>query len=136
MKDLTTREQFIELRANNDSYQTIADKLSVSKTTLMQLAKEYQVDIANMRSLALDALQEQYGVSKRERITMLGEQLQAVREELKQRGLSDVPTFRLMEMLTRLTDYLIKEETAVTFLKQHEGLRMFEPHNDIETWDG
>src|SRR6266567_2241233 len=126
MKSLDTHEKFIELRANNESYATIAQKLGVSKATLMQWAKDYRVDISNMRALSLDALQEQYGVSKRQRVTMLGEQLQAVRDELKSRGLSDVPTYRLLDMLTKLTDYLIKEEVPVTFLKEHDGFKMLE----------
>lgn len=136
MKDIATHERFIELRANNESYLTISKKLGVSKSTLMQWAKQYKVDISNMRALSMDALQEQYGVSKRERITLLGEQLQSVREELKKRGLSDVPTFRLLELATKLADYLAKEEATIMFSKEHEGLRLLEETNEIENWEG
>lgn len=136
MKDFKTREKFIELRANNESYASIAKKLKVSRPTLIQWAKDHKVEIDNMRTLSLDALQEQYGVSKRERIIMLGEQLQAVRKELLKRGLDSVPTFRLLEMMTRLTDYLIKEETPTVFYKQHEGLRLLDEPREVEEWEG
>lgn len=135
MKDLATHEKFIELRANNESYQTIAQKLGVSKTTLIQWSKEYKTDIGNMRALSLDALQQQYKVSKQERIALLSNQLQEVRKELESRGLKDIPTHKLLELLMKLNVHLAKEEAPITLTEEYNGLFLQQsPH--IETWEG
>ena len=57
-----TKQTFTELRANNESYEKIAKKLKVSKTTLIAWAKELELDIENLRAITHEALNEQYKV--------------------------------------------------------------------------
>ncbi|MFI5212409.1 MAG: hypothetical protein ACHQTE_00420 [Candidatus Saccharimonadales bacterium] len=59
-----TKQQFIELRANDESLAKIAKKLKVSKTTLIAWAKEHELDIQNLRAINYEALHEQYKVSQ------------------------------------------------------------------------
>ena len=112
---LKTKQQFIELRANNESLAKIAKKLKVSKTTLIAWAKEHELDIQNLRAVSYEALHEQYKVGQQHRLEMWSEQLEAVRAELKQRGLADVPTPKLIELLDTLSEKLKNEAYNVQF---------------------
>ena len=93
---LWTKQQFVELRADNESYEKIAKKLKVSKITLIAWAKDSKLDIENIRAITYEALQEQYKVGQQHHLQMWSEQLEAVRTELKTRGLADIPTVKLV----------------------------------------
>jgi len=110
MTDLKTKEQFIELRAGNISYDKLSKQIGVSKPTLMKWAKELATDIANLRTLNEEALLEKYKIGKLHKLELWAEQLQAVREELKSRGYKEVSTERLVDMLERYSSLLDKEQ--------------------------
>ena len=55
-----TREKFIELRAENVSFDKIAKQLKVSKSTLIMWARLYELDIQNLRAITHEALNERY----------------------------------------------------------------------------
>ena len=110
-----TRQQFVELRAEGMSYDKIAKKLKVSKTTLVAWSREYEVDVSNLQTIALEALQERYKVGKQHRLELWSEQLEMVRNELKTRGLGDIPTPKLIELLDTLSEKLKSEATQVRF---------------------
>lgn len=102
-------QQFIELRTQNVSYEKIAKQIKVSKTTLIKWAKDCEEEIQNRRAITYEALNEQYKVGQQHRLQMWSEQLEAVRAELKKRGLADVPTTKLVEMLDTFTEKLRAE---------------------------
>ena len=102
---LKTKQQFIELRANNESYEKIAKKLKVSKTTFIAWAKDSELDIENLRAITFEALQEQYKVGQQHRLQMWSEQLEMMRTELKTRGLGDIQTTKLVESYGCSTNY-------------------------------
>ena len=52
MKDLQTKEKFIELRARGLSFNKIAEEIEVSKPTLLKWSSEFSEEIANRRFLA------------------------------------------------------------------------------------
>jgi hypothetical protein len=110
-----TREQFIELRAENVSFAKIAKQLKISKSTLITWSKVYELDIQNLRVITHEALNEKYKVSQQHRLQMWSEQLESVREELKKRGLADVPTPKLIELLDTLSEKLKSEACNVDF---------------------
>lgn len=130
MSTVDTQERFIEMRANNESYASIATKLSVSKTTLIKWARDYEYEIHNQRSLNLDALQEQFRVGKQYRIQMLGERLQRLQEEASSRDLSEVPTYKLFELIDRTVQALERQETPFVYSIEEDGL-VLEPWNTI-----
>jgi intein-encoded DNA endonuclease-like protein len=115
MKSQKTKEQFIELRAENVSFDKIAKKLRVSKGTLVAWAKFYELDIENLRAMSLETLNEQYKVGRQHRLQMWSEQLEAVRAELKTRGLADISTTKLIELLDTLSEKLKNEAYRVEF---------------------
>ncbi len=132
-------QQFIELRAENVSYAKIAKQLGVSKTTLIDWAKNCELEIQNRRAVTLEALNEQYKVGQQHRLEMWSEQLEAVRAELKERGLKDVPTVKLIELLDVLTTKLQGEAYDWRFkskpvTKPYEVELLTTTHRD--TWQG
>ncbi len=67
-----TREQFIELRAENISFDKIAKQLKVSKSTLITWAKLYELDIQNLRAITHEALNQRYKASQEHRLGTVG----------------------------------------------------------------
>jgi transcriptional regulator with XRE-family HTH domain len=97
--DLGKEEQksrFILLRAKGLSYAKIAKELKVSTSTLTNWNQELLEEIAQAKSMELEALQEEYFMLKEGRIKLLGGQLKTIQEEISGRDLSKVSTERLM----------------------------------------
>ena len=102
--DLGKEEQksrFIHLRAKGNSYTQIAKELGISKGTLVNWSAELEAEIAQARSVELEALQEEFFLLKEGRIRLLGEQLKAIQVEISKRDLSKVKTDKLMELQLR-----------------------------------
>jgi len=106
MKDLDQKEKFVELRAKGKSFHSIASELGVSKTTLIAWSRELAQDIDNQRELEFDFIREKYKISREHRIQLYSEQLEAIRKELAQRNLSDVPTIKLLDYQFKVIDTL------------------------------
>jgi len=104
MDDLGKEEQksrFIHLRAKGYSYSRIAKEIGVSKGTLVNWSTELEAEIAQARSVELEALQEEFFLLKEGRIKLLGEQLKAIQTEIGKRDLSKIKTDKLMELQLR-----------------------------------
>ena len=95
------KSKFIHLRAKGNSYARIAEKIGVSKGTLVNWNNELDAEIAQARSVELEALQEEFFLLKEGRIRLLGEQLKAIQIEIGKRDLSKVKTDKLMELQLR-----------------------------------
>jgi len=107
--DLGKEEQksrFIHLRAKGNSYTRIAKELGVSKGTLVNWNTELEAEIAQVRSIELEALQEEFFLLKEGRIRLLGEQLKAIQAEIGKRDLTKVKTDKLMELQLRYFEEL------------------------------
>ncbi|MHC4912274.1 MAG: transposase [Planctomycetota bacterium] len=103
-EDLGKEEQkprFLELRAKGYSYARIAKELRVSKGTLVNWNTALEAEIAQARSVELEALQEEFFLLKEGRIRFLGEQLKVIQAEIGKRDLSKVKTEKLMEFQLR-----------------------------------
>lgn len=114
MKDAQEKERFIELRAEGRPYADIAVALDTSKQTLVAWGKELQKEVANARTLRLDALFEQYAVSKARRVEAIGKLREAILKELDKRDLSNVPTVALLKLLLEFGDRLKGEDETLT----------------------
>ena len=101
MKDTKTVEEFIILRAQGWSFDRIAKKLKTAKQTLINLSGTYSVEISHLKALELEALQEEYFLTREGKIKLLGEAVKKLKTELDKRDLSDVPTAKLYELLDR-----------------------------------
>jgi transposase len=100
------KSRFIHLRAKGSSYTRIAKELGVSKGTLVNWNNELEAEIAEVRGIELEALQEEFFLLKEGRIRLLGEQLKAIQAEIGNRDLSKVKTDKLMELQLRYFEEL------------------------------
>lgn len=130
MTSLDTKQKFVELRANNESYSRISTTLGVSKTTLIEWAKEFEYEIQNQRSIYYNALLEQYKVGKQYRVQLLGDRLKLLIDEASKRDLSVVPTVKLFEMIDNTMQTLAKEEVECVFTEKNE-IPFWEPETRI-----
>jgi len=115
MKDNKTKERFIELRAEGCSFEHIAKELQTSKQTLINWSKEFEITIANLKAIQLEALQEKYYLTKKAKIGLFGEQIEKVKAELGKRDLSKVGTDKLFDVLIKLHNALKDESVAIKF---------------------
>ena len=114
------KAQFIELRAKGLSYQKIAKRLKVSKSTLANWSAELEGEIASLRAMELEALYERYYLTKEARIKLLGDQLKAIQAELKTRKLDRVSTEKLLEMELKMLQTIQEEHVEVRPLSDYE----------------
>ncbi|MZR29624.1 helix-turn-helix domain-containing protein [Sneathiella litorea] len=89
---------FVHMRATGKSYSQIADKLGVSKSALSNWNAELEEEVASARAIELDALHEEFFMSKERRINLLGEQLKRINAELFDRKMEDIPTDKLFTL--------------------------------------
>lgn len=133
MADLAKQDEFVELRARGVSYQKIAEKLGVSKQTLINWSKERSLDIQNMTTLQKEALRERHYLSEIARIEGFGTLLQAIRKELDTRDFSGIATEKLIELCIKCLNEP-KDNQAITFKKLAPS--MLVDWNKEEEWLG
>ena len=124
--DLGKEEQnsrFIHLRAKGLSYAKIAKELRVSTSTLTNWNQDLQEEIAQVKAMELEALQEEYFILKEGRIRLLGGQLKTIQEEISGRDLSKVSTEKLMELQLRYFGEL-KTEYVATTVEYKTGIKL------------
>lgn len=114
------KEQFIELRARGFSYVKIAKRLKLSRNTLASWSQELEAEIASLKAMELESLQEQYFLLKEGRIKLLGETLKGLQEELKKRDLAGVSTDKLLDMWLKVYQELKEEAIEVRPLSESE----------------
>lgn len=120
LKDIETKKEFVQLRAKGMSFNKIASILKVSKTTLVGWSKEFEREIANLKVMELDELQQMYYVQKQKRIELFGNQLERIITELETRDLSDVQTEKLLELKLKYLDFLKREEIDLSLQIEEE----------------
>ena len=117
---LELKSQFVELRAKGYSYAKIAKRLKLSKGTLANWSQELEAEIASLKAMELEALQEEFFLLKEGRIRLLGEQVLSIKEELQKRDFSDVSTDKLLELLLKYEAGLKEEFTDSRPLSDRE----------------
>lgn len=111
MKDNETRAQFIELRAQGQSYSKIAEALHISKSTCGAWERELQQEITLRERERLEELYSLYGMHKEHRITRIGETLTRINAALDTKDLSELPADKLLELKLKYQRELRAEYT-------------------------
>lgn len=106
MIDDITKQKFISLRAENKSYSQIMATLQICKSSCIKLNAELKTEIAAHRAEQLQALYDQYQMTKEARIRKLGSVLQDINAALEDKDLSEVDPDKLL-------DYKLKYEKAL-----------------------
>lgn len=117
------RDQFVELRAQGMSFASIAERLGVSKTTLIGWSKDMREDVANLRQIHLESLREKYRLGTERRMELFAKQLDAVEGEIAKRDLATVPTERLFDILAKLGREFTPD-VPVTFQRKSASMEL------------
>src|SRR3954462_15716549 len=83
MHNQEIHDRFVLLRAQGMSFNDISVNLNVAQSTLILWSRQHRLEIANLRSMNLEQLQQKYLKTYADQINILGQQLQAVEEESK-----------------------------------------------------
>jgi transposase len=116
--DSDKQARFIELRASGNSYDKIAKLLKVSKSTLIKWSKELCNDIKNAKSLEIERIREEYLLGRQHRTRILGTQLTQITQELLNRDLGEVPTWRLYDIQRKVITEIEKDATEIEFTQE------------------
>jgi transcriptional regulator with XRE-family HTH domain len=126
VKDLETKEKFLELRAQGKSLRVIEKEIGTSRRTLAQWESEYKEKLENLKAIELEAVQERYRLTAKDKLEQYCAELQRVTEELQRRDLTDVPTPKLYDIMMKLHTR-IDETSPVVILRDYN-----EPEEDEE----
>lgn len=114
------KSQFVHMRAAGKPYSQIALKLNVSKSTLSNWTGDLEEEIASARAIELDALHEEFFMTKERRIKLLGTLLKRLNEELLERNLKDIPTDKLLALQMNYAKALKEEFTETRPMSESE----------------
>lgn len=134
MKNNETKQKFIEMRAKGISFEKIAKELKIAKSTLIQWSKKYSTEIENSKAIEMEALQEQFYLTKTARIEILGQQVERIKEEIENRDFSDIPTEKLIDVFSKMFNLLKQEEVTMQFKGKGDSVEELIANSNIVTW--
>ena len=121
MHNTETHHRFIDLRAQGLSLARIADELHVSKRTLIAWQHKFRDDIADLKSVELEALQDKVLASHEIELSRLAEHLNRVEAVLGKRKLEYVSTEFLFAMASSLRSQIRKQRVVPVFSTSPSG---------------
>ena len=136
MHDDTKRQEFITLRAQDWTYESIEKEISVSRRLLMTWGRAHQYEIQNLRALRLEEFRKKHLISEEKRLEILGNQIRDMEEEMASRKLSEISTPQLFNMLTKLRKEVGKEMVATTLATPTHEIPDEERVYAVEEWKG
>lgn len=110
-----THHRFIELRAQDWSLSRIAAELQVSKPTLIAWKTRFRQEIADLKSVELEALEERVLASYEQELTCLANHLKRVESILSRRNLEVISTEFLFSMAGALRSQIRKQRVNIDF---------------------
>ena len=108
-ENLELKQQFIALRAKGYSLEKISKQIGKCRQTLANWNSDLQEEIANAKSIELEALFEECLLSKQHRIRELHSLLSKINEELDKRDLSNVSDDKLIDLRLKVGSQLKDE---------------------------
>ena len=120
MKDQKTKEKFVELRAEGLSFDKIAQRINVSKPTLLNWNKELNSRIEELKSIRYEEILEKFKATKEKRIGRLSKELEQAWAAYEEKDYRDLTKRELLLMIIRLERRLIEETDNIKTDKQKE----------------
>lgn len=114
MKDESTKQEFIRLRAEGMSYRRIAEALHISKDTCRAWDAAFMAEVKAQKNERLEELYSNYAISKEARITRLGETLKRIKTALDVADLEAMPPEKLLDYYLKYSAALREEYTPAT----------------------
>jgi len=102
--------KFIELRAQGNSFDKIAEEIGMSKQTLLNWNKKFEDDVQSLKGVEIRSLQEQFFATKEQRMKGLGEKIKAINAALDKKDFSDLGTDKLLDYFIKYM-YILKKES-------------------------
>jgi len=119
LKNLSTQQMFITLRAQGESFDRISKDLNDSKPTLIKWDRQFKEAIGEEKETNLRILIKQYKLYKYNQLAVFGRLLIKIRKELSNRDFTDVPSDKLVDMLERI--YIKANDVIVDMKFEEEG---------------
>ena len=113
MKDLETKERFVELRAQGRSFDSIAKELNVSKTTLIAWSKDFDEEINNAKYFAYQRLAEKYKITNQERMNCLMRKLEEINKVLDKKGYNELSVKELLSIQEKIENKFLNEISKI-----------------------
>lgn len=105
-KKQRAEEQAIALRAQNNSIRDIAQQTGLSEIEVVDILEEADYKLITLSGIEKEAALRKQGATRSQRLQRLCSLRDKLMEEIEQRGLSDVPTEKLLSL------YLKTEEAV------------------------
>ena len=112
MKPTAVKNEFVQRRAQGESYDSIAKALGISKSTCSAWEAELGAQIALRKQQELNDLYNQYGLVKAARIRRLGDTLSRLDEAIAAADLTTIPPEKLLRLKLEYTRELREEYTG------------------------
>lgn len=112
MKPQEVKDEFIQLRAEGLSYDRIAERLHISKSTCTAWEREFKARIDQLKRERLVELYQAYGMAKEGRIRRLGETINRIGSALEEADLSATAPDKLLKLYLDYCKALREEYTA------------------------
>lgn len=109
MKPAEYKAQFIQLRAQGNSYAAIQKELGIAKETCSKWEKELNAQIAELKAEQLNELYDSYHMTKEARIKKLGDTLANIDDALEGADLSGLSLEKLLDYKLKYTEALKAE---------------------------
>lgn len=97
MKSDTTKQKFIQLRAEGLSYAKIIKQLHISKSTCSSWENKFADEIATLKNDWLQELYDEYGMEKEARIKALGKVLNKIDDAIDDADFSAMTPAQLLD---------------------------------------
>lgn len=133
--------QFVMLRAQGKSFDTIAQELGISKQTLITWQGDLQDQVNEQTFFELQTITETYAVTRKKRFESHAKMLSAVLTELERRAdtdqLTDLPTDKLVNLAMvlekRISQDTGRELVSIRYNQDQEFVRsMTEKYIDAD----
>ena len=124
------KERFVELRIKGETFESIADELEVSKQTLINWSKEYEISqtITTAKLIKYQSILKVQELNREAQIEYYSKLIKKCKEEMTKRDLSELPTAKLFVLISRASDEIKKTVPVYHYRFDTErfGLDMFD----------
>lgn len=117
MKPQELKASFIEMRAEGNSYDTIAKALHISKSTCTAWERELKDKIEILKQEELNSLYDSYHMTKEARIKRIGDTLERIDTALEQADLEEIAPEKLLDFKLKYTEALKAEYIGASKVK-------------------
>lgn len=124
MESTTKQKEFIQLRAQGLSFSKIAERLNVSKQTLIKWSGKFKEEIHSLRAIEIEGLIYQYDEADKMRLEKLLKLKQRILKEIENRDFKDCKTIDLFNLLNQ-TENNIKQLRDKHFIIYRESIEDF-----------